>query len=235
MAPRVLIFDLETSTLDADFGTLLCVGYKWLGEKKVTVLSIDQFGDYKNHPTDDSALVEAFLKVYETADLTVAYNGILFDRPYLLAKCLEHNLPIPPSIPMQDPYFTVKSNLRISRKSLQNTAYFLRLSSKKTPVEGRIWKAASTGDMDSLKYIVKHCHADVKVLEELYLRIRPLMRTHYRMGPINTCRFCGATIHAVRPAIGKTKGQVIHVRCDKCLGWDTRTAAEILKLKLPWI
>lgn len=220
--------------MDADFGTLLAVGYKWLGEKKVTVLAITDYEGFADDPTNDKQLVADFLKVYETADMTVAYNGILFDRPWLLAKCLEHSLPIPPSIPLQDPYFTVKSNLRISRKSLQNTAYFLRLSHEKTPVEGRIWKRAGAGHRPSIKYIVDHCKADVLVLEELYLYLRPLMRTHWRLGgTLDQCRFCSSKRLQSRGGImTKNKGEVRRVKCSDCGGWDQRTLAEINKLKI---
>jgi uncharacterized protein YprB with RNaseH-like and TPR domain len=202
------------------------VGYKWLGEKKVTILDIEEYG---LGPTDDKELVAAFLEVYTQADMTVAYNGVNFDRPYILAKCLEHRLPIPPNIPMQDPYFTVKSNMRISRKSLQNVSYYLHLSNEKTPVEGRIWKAAGAGDMKALAYIKKHCKADVLVLEELYLYLRPLMRTHWRLGgDTKACRFCGEQTLVVRsPAMTKNKGGVLRVQCTGCSGWDTRTVSDV--------
>jgi hypothetical protein len=176
--------------------------------------------------------VRDFLRVYESADMTVAYNGILFDRPYLLAKCLEHKLPIPPNVPMQDPYFCVKANLRISRKSLQNTAYFLKLGNEKTPVEGKIWKKAGAGDAKSIKYIVDHCVADVLVLEELYVYLRPLMRTHWRLGgTLGQCRFCSSfKLQSRGTLMTKNKGEVRRVQCMECGGWDQRTAKEILSL-----
>jgi uncharacterized protein YprB with RNaseH-like and TPR domain len=230
--PRILIWDIECSGLDADFGTLLAVGFKWLGEKDVTVLAITDYDTFKKDPTNDKGLVRDFLKVYETADLTVAYNGVLFDKPWLMAKCLEHRLPIPPNIPMQDPYFCVKSNLRISRKSLQNTAYFLNLSNEKTPVEGKIWKRAGAGHKASIQYIVEHCYADVMVLEELYLYLRPLMRTHWRLGgTMGQCRFCSSfKLHSRGRLMTKNKGEVRRVQCQECAGWDQRTLKEITSL-----
>jgi uncharacterized protein YprB with RNaseH-like and TPR domain len=228
---RILIWDIETSNLDADFGTLLAVGFKWLGEKVVTVLSIADYPVFATQPWNDRQLVRDFLKVYVSADLTVAYNGVLFDKPYLMAKIMEHGLPVPPNIPVQDPYFTVKSNFRLSRKSLQNTAYFLGLSNEKTPVEGRIWKRAATGHRPSIKYIIDHCEADVLVLEELYLRLRPLMRTHHRVGfDLGHCRFCNSSrLQSRGLAVSKLKGQQRRVQCRDCAGWDTRTIKEVEK------
>lgn len=228
MSQKVLLFDIECTNLDADFGTLLCVGYKWLGEKKVNVLSLGDYPTFSSDPTNDKELVRDFLKVYAEADLAIAYNGILFDRPWLIAKVLEHGLEIPPNIPMQDPYFCVKSNLRISRKSLQNTAYYLKLSNEKTPVEGRIWKKAAVGHRGSLAYIIRHCKADVLVLEELYLRLRPLMRTHFRLSDdLGKCRYCNSPkLQARGTAITKAKGLQRRVQCQACAGWDTRTLKE---------
>ena len=229
--PKILIWDIETSNLNADFGTLLAIGYKWLGDKKTTVLSITDYPQFARDHTNDRQLVKDFLKVYVTADMTVAFNGTLFDRPYLLAKCLEHKLPIPPNIPLQDPYFTSKS-LRISRKSLQNVAYYVRLSQEKTPVEGRIWRRAGAGHKPSIDYIVRHCRKDVAVLEELYIYLRPLMRTHWRLGgTLGQCRFCSSErIQSRGQAMTKNKGEVKRIQCQDCGGWDQRTLAELKKL-----
>jgi len=81
MSKRVLIWDLETSNLDADWGTLLSVGFKWLDEKEVTVLSVADYPAWHKDPTADKGLVRDFLRVYNQADMTVAFNGVLFDRP----------------------------------------------------------------------------------------------------------------------------------------------------------
>lgn len=234
MDKRVLILDLETSNLDADLGTLLCVGWKWLGEREVHVLSLADLPNYATDPTDDRDLTKALSAVYSSADLAVAYNGILLDRPLLIAKILEHNLPIPPNIPVQDPYFTAKSNMRISRKSLANVGYHLKIKTKKTPVEGRIWRKASAGHGPSLQYIVKHCYADIKMLEETYLRLRPLMRDHFRLSNnLGECKLCGAArLQSRGTAITKLRGVVKRVWCKACGGWDTRTQREIDQWKI---
>ncbi len=117
---------------------------------------------------------------------------------------------------------------------MQNTAYFLKLSNEKTPVEGRIWKRAAVGHRPSLKYIVTHCKADVLVLEELYLYLRPLMRTHFRLSDdLGHCRFCNSKkIQSRGKAITKAKGLQRRVQCMKCAGWDTRTFAEVEKFAI---
>lgn len=228
--PRVLIWDLECSNLDADWGTLLTVGYKWLGEKKVHVLSAANYASWRKDPTDDSGITKDFLAVYNQADLTIAYNGVLFDKRWFMAKVLEHGLEIPPNIPMQDPLFAVK-NLRISSASLLNALYYLRLTAEKTPVEKRIWRRAGVGHIPSLRYIVAHCKADVLALEELYLRVRPLMRTHFRLSDdLGACRYCNERrLQRRGRQVSKLKGAQVRVQCQACAGWDTRTIKEVEK------
>jgi len=147
---------------------------------------------------------------------------------------MEHGLEIPPNIPLQDPYWTVKSNLRLSSKSLQNTAYFLKLDREKTPVERRIWRRAGVGHMPSLKYIVDHCEADVLVLEELYMRLRPLMRTHFRLSDdMGKCRYCNSPkLQSRGRAVTKNKAPQRRVQCTGCGGWDVRTLKEVDKFTI---
>src|SRR5271165_5104007 len=148
--PKILFWDLETTNLKADFGTTLCCGYKWLGEKRVYVPAINDYESFDKDKTDDKQLIADFIEVYNSADINVTYFGTGFDRKWLTAKALEYRLGIPANIPMIDLYYTVKSNFAISRKSLQNVGYYLGLSNEKTPVEGKIWRSAATGHEPSI-------------------------------------------------------------------------------------
>lgn len=219
---KILIFDLECTSLKADFGTIITIGWKWLDDPEVHVWS--------GSPRSDRALVRRFLPVWNQADVIVAYNGIRFDRPYFYAKLLEHGFEIPPNTPFVDPYFAAKSNLGISRKSLDNVARFLQLDVQKTPVDGRIWKQATHGSpaerSQALTYIAEHCRLDVLVLEAVYLRLRPLMRTHPRVGELGACRHCGGkrlVRRGWRPAVAGGKFKRLVVQCKKCSAYEIRT------------
>lgn len=223
--PRILIWDIESSHLKADFGTVLAIGWKWLGEKKTHVLSLADFKKFTTDPIDDRDLIDAFVSsVYNTASLTITYNGIRFDLPYINAKCLEHDLPLPAPVPMLDVYLSiVRGKLALSRKSLQNVCYFLKLSNEKTPVEGRIWKRASSGHKGSLKYIVDHCKADVLVLEEAYMKLRPLLRGHPRVAGWGPCRYCGKdTLQSRGLVLSSDRVQKRRHYCSSCGGWESR-------------
>jgi len=220
---KILLFDIETTNLKADFGNMLCIGYKWYGKPRVYVPSIMDYEGWESDVTDDSSLVADFLRVYEEADMVVSYFGKGFDNKFLNAKLLEYQLGILPNTPHVDLYFTVKANLALSRKSLQNVGYHLSLSNEKTPVEGKIWRQAQVGKPSAIKYVIKHCRADVLILEEAYTRLRPLVRTHPRVRGCGPCRSCGST-HVQRRGVALTAllGPRVRVQCQSCGAWESR-------------
>jgi uncharacterized protein YprB with RNaseH-like and TPR domain len=219
---KILLWDIETTNLKMDFGTILCIGYKWLGENKVHVPAITDYPGWQKDPTNDKKLIKDFIEVYNSADLTVTYFGIGFDRKCINAKALEWGLPLPAPIPMVDLFYTVKGNLALSRKSLQNVGYYLGLSTEKTPVEGKIWRRATTGHAGSIKYIVDHCRADVLILEEAYERLKPLVRQHPRVGEYWQCRYCAGEVIKRGFTLTTIQKPKQRVQCKNCGGWDLR-------------
>ena len=220
---KILLYDIETSHLKADFGSLLAFGYKWLHEKRVNVPTILDFNP--KNAIDDSGITAEANRVLSEADMVVTFYGKGFDQKFLNAKFLEHDLPILANIPHVDLFFTVKSNLALTRKSLANVAYFLQLANVKTPVEGRLWKQAMIGEPKAIKYVKDHCRADVLILEEAYLRLLPLIRTHPRVAgaDLGRCRACGSDKLQSRgrhiTALQKPRRRV---QCQDCASWDTR-------------
>src|SRR6266446_3025011 len=117
---RILIYDFEVTDLDADWGTTICTGYKWLDEPDTHVLSQMDYKGWKKDFLDDSHLWRDFMNVYNQADLTVGYFNSGFDRPYMYAKLLRHKIMIPANIPNIDLFYTAKSNMKIRRKSMDS-------------------------------------------------------------------------------------------------------------------
>jgi uncharacterized protein YprB with RNaseH-like and TPR domain len=224
--PRILIWDLECTGLKADFGTTLVTGYKWLGEKRIYTPSITDYKTFDSDPTDDRQLVKDFIDIFNEADMTVTYFGTGFDRKWLNAKVMEYDLGVLPNTPMVDLFYTVKANMAISRKSLQNVGYFLGLSTEKTPVEGKVWRRASAGHRPSIKYIKDHCRADVAILEEAYLKLRPWVRQHPRLhATASFCRNCGSDhLQSRGRAMTTLVGPRRRLQCQDCGAWMTVTA-----------
>jgi uncharacterized protein YprB with RNaseH-like and TPR domain len=221
---RILFFDIETTHLKADFGTMIAFGYKWADEDEAHVLAITDYRGYTKDLTDDSKLVAAAAKLLTSADIWVSYFGKGFDVKFINAKMLEHGLPVLPNTPHVDLFYTVKSNLALSRKSLANVSEFLQFENSKTPVTGRMWRKAMVGNKEAIQYVVDHCKSDVLILEEAYLKLRPLVRLHPRVEGWLPCRVCGSTkLQRRGNVVTVTKGKKYRVRCNNCGAWEQRS------------
>jgi uncharacterized protein YprB with RNaseH-like and TPR domain len=220
---KILIWDIETTHLKADFGTVLCIGYKWLGDRKTHVITITDFPNWKKDVTDDSRIFKAFYPILIEADMWVTYFGTGFDRKYIQSKLLEHRLDFLPNSPHVDLFYAVKGNMNLSRKSLQTVGLFLGCKAEKSPVSGKVWKKAMVGDEASIDYVRSHCLADVKLTEEVYLRLRPLVRQHPRVSDLGSCRVCGSNRLTLQGRyIAVTSGPANRVKCMDCGAWDRR-------------
>lgn len=223
---KILFYDIETTDLNADWGTLLCVGYKWLGDKTPTVLSILDYPG-KNF-LDDSNLVKAFYDVISQADMVITYFGKGFDQPWMQPKYMLYNLSTLPNVPHVDLFYIAKSNLKLSRKSLDNLVTFFNLG-KKYNVSREDWKLAKIGDPHGVAEVIKHCYVDVNLTEKLYLnKLRPYVRMHPRVNGWLPCRHCGSIKLQRRGyATYVTKNPRVRVQCQKCGGWDTRSEQHV--------
>lgn len=192
---RICFFDLETSNLNANFGFILCAGWKFLGEKQVYCSKISDYKLYKSDPTNDRELVKATAAALSEADLWVGHYASRFDVPYLNSRLLHHGLAPMPKTPLIDTWRVAKYGLRLNSNRLQTVCEFLGLEDK-TPIKGPHWVKAMAGNKSSLKYIVDHCIQDVLVLEQAYIKLRPLIPNHPNVNIITDvkdgCPTCGS-------------------------------------------
>ena len=172
-----MFFDIEATNLNADFGYILCISWKFLGNDRVHTISIVESPSFKNDPTDDSYVVGEFQKVSESVDMIVTWYGTRFDVPFVNSRLLYHDLPILPPIPHVDGWRIAKYKLKLHSNRLASVLAFLNLPDK-TPLSGPIWQKATAGHKQSIKYVVEHCEQDVRMLEKAYLKIRSLTAQH---------------------------------------------------------
>lgn len=221
--PKIVLWDLETTNLNANFGYLLCFGWKILGEKKTNAISITEFPQFKKDPTNDRSLVKAAYSELANADAWVTWYGSRFDVPYLSSRLLYHKLPFLPPVPHIDGWWIARKHLRLNSNRLASVSSFLDIE-EKTPLDGPTWIRAAAGHEKSIKYVVEHCLQDVVVLEEAYLRIRPLMRTHPNLNVIseeaNVCPTCGSKKLQKRGVSITRVATRQRYMCNACGAWS---------------
>src|SRR3989449_11784407 len=94
MAPRIVILDIETSSLEADAGIVLGAG----------VLPETGKSEYfeAKRTGQEKALLVKLLKLLEAYDASVTWRGRGFDTPFLTTRLLKHGFePLPPLGQMQ--------------------------------------------------------------------------------------------------------------------------------------
>ena len=219
--PRIILFDLEFFHINwgADLGVIFCMGWKVLGESKVHIESL--WDTRRSDELDDKELCLRMRKILEDADLLITYNGIQCDIPFLQTRLLHHGLdPLVPTA-HKDVYYTARHKLKLSRNRLYDVQTFLGLKNEKSPVNLIQWLRALIGNKKAQQEILYHCKQDVLVLEDAYMKLRPLMIAHPRMHGYGSCNKCGGTLMKNKTYYTTGKNNKITLKCKKCGGWET--------------
>jgi uncharacterized protein YprB with RNaseH-like and TPR domain/predicted RNA-binding Zn-ribbon protein involved in translation (DUF1610 family) len=220
--PRMLFFDIESSSLNASFGYTLCVGFKWLGEKKIHVLAVDDYKGYGNDPTDDKEMLKAFSEIYNSADSVCGWYSKGFDTPFINTRLLYHKLPPLAPVAHLDAWWYARKKLKFHSNRLAAVADFFGVSDK-TPVNSH-WVKAQAGNRASLKYIKDHCIGDIKTLEAVYHRMLPIMDGHFNVNLVsdktNGCPKCGKTTLQKRGFTIALTAMTQRYHCTSCGGWS---------------
>lgn len=222
--PKILFWDIESTSLNATFGTILCIGYKFLGQPKVHVPTILEYA--KQGMLDDRGLVERFAHIYEHSDYTVGHYSSRFDLPMIKTKLLKYKLPPLSPKPHIDTWRIAKRELRLHSNRLQVLQEYLGVEHAKTPINFDDWLHAALGNKRALKRVVEHCKFDVLVLEEVFCRLRPLALEepvrHLFLADESpdSCVSCGSQHLQSRGVhVAKTR-QYQRYQCQSCGKWQ---------------
>lgn len=163
----IATFDLETTSLNADFGIILCGVVKGAGQEAVVLRGDELNKKWDTKRSDDRATVSAIVEELSKYDILIAHNGLNYDLPFLRTRMAKHGMPALRSFKLVDPVQVARRSLRMSGNSLERIADFLGCNTK-TTVDGSLWlQAALDGDRAAMQKIVDHCVEDVKMLEAI--------------------------------------------------------------------
>lgn len=230
--PKRLFVDIETSPCVGLFWSagykqridydniikeraIICICYKWAGQKKVHGLTWDT-------KQDDKKMLVEWLKVAKDADEIVGHNGDKFDMTWIRTRALFHGLQVPPKYVTVDTLKIARSKFRFNSNRLDYIAKFLGIG-KKIKTEFDLWKRILLHkDERALNYMVKYCKGDVELLEQVYDKLKNHIEPKVHHGVVNglssdSCPECGGNnigVHRKRiTAQGKKRFQY---RCHDC-------------------
>lgn len=179
---KIVAFDIETSSLDGDWGSVLCASFcpiqsdGSLGEVKTLTRKIRA-----KDPMDDGSLCEKIKTELEKYNVIVTWNGKLFDVPFLNARLLkagkqDYN----PQMHLDMMWYATGNSARLASRRLDSVAQFFKTEHQKYAVDHDTLQRARYGDEAALKEVITHCEADVRILSEVYWKLLPRVRNIHR-------------------------------------------------------
>lgn len=202
---KILLIDLETSPLICyTWGTyeqnalkvikewrVLCFAWKWLGDKKTNIVSLHEYGD------DESKLVGVLWELFNQAEIVMAHNGDHFDVKKSNAKFIEHGLTPPSTYKTIDTLKVARQKFKFTSNRLDALGEHLGLGKKKQTGGFELWDKCMQGDDKAWRKMEAYCKQDVRLLEKVYLKLRPWFSNHPNMNLYNKtercCPNCGSS------------------------------------------
>lgn len=239
--PKIVLFDLETLmnleaiskvfagisnypglSLKADINSIICFGYKILGDKKTHCINAWDYPiRWKKNKNDDYDLVKAAYEILKDADCIVTHNGTRFDWKFLQTRLLFHGLAPLDKIKHVDTCSLARSNLYLFSNRLGAISKFLVGDSKLENGGWELWVQVLNDNPKSKRLMTDYCKKDVDLLESIFKKLRPFAKNipnHnlYGIHKKPLCPNCGSTrIQANGTRVTKTKTlQKLH--CQDC-------------------
>lgn len=230
---KIILYDLEVSrSVVEGYGNrwdfrvikfirpqqLMCYSYKELGEKYVHFVSRHDFKTYH-------AFVESLQKVLDSADITIAHNGGSFDDKMANRFFVLEGLTPPSPRKTIDTKREAKRWFRFESNKLDDLGDFLGLGRKETVGYADLEDdfMSDKPSKKTIKLMRKYNDQDVRLLEAVYLRLRPFMSSHPNLGDVDgidgVCPKCGSNNLHKRGFNNRRSGSVQRYQCQSCFGW----------------
>lgn len=228
---RILLIDIETFPNEyrawrlwdgralkvLKFSEIVCVSAKFLGEKERITFSIS------DHKWNAKAFTRKLHKLVSSADILVAHNGKGFDFGRMNSQFIRHGFPPPEPTQKIDTKKAAKRVFGFDSNSLDLLCQYLGIGEKLNTGGYDLWEECMMDDPKAWKRMKKYNEHDVKLLEALYLKLRPWMPDHPNMGLYTggACPKCGADENMVMPrGTYESKTRLYdRYRCKACTGW----------------
>jgi DNA polymerase elongation subunit (family B) len=249
--PRIVFFDIETvpdlqaalenwcdlssnrpgkkPTMTASVCSVICFGYRVLGESKARAINAWDFPSWKHDVNDDSALLAQVHEVLKGADAIVTFNGKGFDWRFVQTRMKKHKLDFLPKLPHIDLCQVARSNLFLLNSRLKTVAKYLLDDSKLEHDGWSLWVDTHGGvkrkrDLKAEAKMSKYNLKDVDLMVPLYKELRPLIPgipNHNLFNPMRDkcCPRCGSTrLKNEGTRVTSTRRYKRYI-CHDCRGW----------------
>lgn len=166
------VFDLETYTLDRNWGVLLVASVLIHrgAAPEVHTLTLRDYPGWPDRRGDDGQLAEDFAKKLDECHILIAHNGNRFDVPWMRTLALKHGFQWREK-KLVDPCALAWKRYKLSNNSLQTVANFLGLG-QKMPLAESVWRDAILNNDDEAWQLLKtRCESDVTILNAIAAKV----------------------------------------------------------------
>lgn len=238
---KVLVFDIETAPFEArsfrkwgvNIGDnmitkdwfMLSWAAKWLFEPGVfsEVVTPEEA-----LARDDERITKRMHKALDEADIVIAHNLRKFDRKVANSRFLAHGLYPPSPYKGIDTLVHVKKNFRNTSNRLDFIATRIFGIPGKIRTETDLWNRSVEGDATALEAMDEYCKQDVRVLEDVYLKLRPWITPHPNIGlhvihdqeEGPSCPTCGSGKMVAGGEYHTTVSVYTALQCRDCGAWS---------------
>lgn len=204
--PKVLIYDLENSPESGwywgrrydtniirkiDDWYILSYAYKWYGEPNSKI----KFVRKAARKGDDKSLMKSLWKLYDEADAVLAHNGDAFDQKKAWTRMSYHDLGPTSSYVEIDTLKLLRTKFKHTSNKLDDIAEYYGIG-RKLPTGGfDTWLGCMANDEKAWKLMEKYNKRDVVLLDGVYDRIKPYVRTKLNQqhwAGLGVCPQCGS-------------------------------------------
>lgn len=230
--PRILSLDIETSPVVAHAWGLfkqniainqiierprtICFTAKFMGERK--------FHFYSEFHDEPDVMFRAVHDLLSEADIVLHYNGDRFDLPRLNTEFVLAGLNPPAPYKSIDLLKVMRSNFAFPSNKLAYVSEQLGFAGKVSHEGHSLWIKCLAGDPKAWARMKRYNIQDVRLLEEMYVKLRPWISGHPHhglwSGIEDSCPNCGGQDMQRRGFVTTSMGRFQQYACNTCGTWS---------------
>lgn len=190
--PKILVFDVETSpkrayvwrmfkeNISATNGQLqsetfmLTWSAKWLFDDYIMS---DKLTPKEVLEENDSRIVKSMWELFNEAQVVIAHNALGFDVKVLNTRFIRNGLTPPTPYQIIDTLRHARKHFKFESNRLDYLGKIFNLGSK-ISTDFSLWERCMRGEEKALEEMRVYNDQDVKLLEEVYLHMRPFISPH---------------------------------------------------------
>jgi uncharacterized protein YprB with RNaseH-like and TPR domain len=190
--PRVAFFDIETAPIKGYTWTmyeanvlsverptyLLSYAMKWAGQKTVHTRCLPDYKLYSKDKENDRELAKDLWKMMDEADVIVGHNGDAFDIKKANARFITHGLTPPSPSKTVDTLKIARRVFKFDSNKLDSIGVYLGVGRKLPHTGIHLWLGCMAGDPKSWRLMRRYNAQDVRLLEQVYLKVRAWAANH---------------------------------------------------------